>query len=168
MAQPAQSIIETIARHRAKLERDPQDLQVLLEAVRLSRQLLRAPAFDQLRGERSVSRHHGRLRRRADQLHPPQGRDRIPPGRHLSNGKRRSHCRGQHAARARYRRASRDRRIRHAEDRQRQHQRAYDHDRGEGRRRHHLVHMTPRRSEWRLSGVIPKRRVDVPIRCGCK
>jgi choline dehydrogenase-like flavoprotein len=65
--------------------REPHDLQVMLEAVRLSRQLLRAPAFDELRGEEvfpgssndSDSELTGFIRHKAETVYHPVGTCRM-------------------------------------------------------------------------------------------
>ncbi|HEY5759669.1 MAG TPA: choline dehydrogenase [Steroidobacter sp.] len=65
--------------------REPEDLQVLLEAVHLSRQLLRAPAFDELRGEEvfpgitdgSDAELTNFIRRKAETVYHPVGTCRM-------------------------------------------------------------------------------------------
>ena len=65
--------------------REPHDLQVMLEAVRLSRQLLRSPAFDELRGEEvfpgisddSDAELTSFIRRKAETVYHPVGTCRM-------------------------------------------------------------------------------------------
>ena len=73
--------------------------------------------------------------RRADRgLHPQLRRHDLPPGGHLPHGLRAARRGGRAVARARPAGPARGRCIDHAAHRQRQHQRADDHDRREGRR----------------------------------
>src|SRR4051794_25111276 len=89
---------------------------------------------------RVVARPRGASRRRrprhrgAARLRPPRGRELLPPGRDVQDGRRPRRGRRPRAARARHRRPARRRRLDHAERRVRQHERGGDDDRREGGR----------------------------------
>jgi choline dehydrogenase-like flavoprotein len=110
---------------------DPDDLQRLLRGFRAMRDILAQPALAGFRGrelpDSAAATTDGQIEAFIRRHH-------LPPGGHLPHGRRAARRGGCAAAGARHRGAARRRRLDHAGHRLRQHQRAHDHDRREGRR----------------------------------
>ena len=131
------------------------DRREWIEAVRVTRRILGAPAFEPFSGgELSPGRRGGD--RRADPGLGREGRrDRAAPVVHMQDGDRRHGCgRSAQHARARRRGPSRGRRLGVPLRDEREHLRARDDDRGEVRRPHPRQHATARRA----GAVLPARR----------
>ncbi|QYN20418.1 GMC family oxidoreductase N-terminal domain-containing protein [Amycolatopsis sp. DSM 110486] len=102
---------------------DDHDVDVMVAGLRLAREMGRANAFKDWRGE-EVFPGPGREQRRGNpQLHPAQLADLLPPGRYLPHRRRRHRGRGHATARSPDRRSSRGRCVGHALGSFGQHQR---------------------------------------------
>ena len=66
------------------------DLKILIDGIRQARAILSAPAFKPYLGPGAFSRRPATIGRPARGFHPRHRRDRVPPGRHLQDGKRRA------------------------------------------------------------------------------
>ena len=65
---------------------DGYDLRMLIEGVKLSRDLFAATSFDTYRGERNLPGCGNQKRCRRRGVHSPQGRNDLSPGRHMPHG----------------------------------------------------------------------------------
>ena len=115
---------------------DPYDVAMSIAGFRLARRIMAQPAFAEFIAREAHPGSAGRERRRHQGLRLPPRQDRLPPGRHLQDGRRGRPDRRRHPAPALqgHREPARLRQLGHALRQLVQHQRPHHHDRREGRR----------------------------------